>query len=317
MDPTTSQRHWFSPTPGWLVLGLLAVEGFLYLSERFHWFAFNEHKGWTVLTALASVGIVFVLMLFWLAAALVFRRRFQFSIRSLLALTVAVALPCSWLAVEMKEARKQHDALQAIEKSRGFVVYDYQVDSAGREIPAAKPPTPAWLRGPLGDDFFQSVAAFSSCDFTDAGMAHLDGLTQLQTLRILDGTQVTDAGMEHLDGLTQLQTLSLDYTQITDAGMQHLEGLTRLKELSLTGTQVTDAGLVYFKGLAQLQLLDIGHTQVTDAGLEHLRGLTRLRTLVVGGRYVTRNGVQKLEQALPNCIIYGSLSEPTTPTANP
>ena len=34
---------------------------------------------------------------------LIFRWRFQFSIRSLLVLTVAVAVPCSWLAVEVKE----------------------------------------------------------------------------------------------------------------------------------------------------------------------------------------------------------------------
>ena len=74
---------------------------------------------------------------------------------------------------------------------------------------------------------------------------------------------------------------------------------------------------MYFKGLAQLEFLDLDHTQVTDAGLEHLEGLTRLRTLVVGGCYVTRNGAQKLEQALPNCIIYGSLSERTPPPQNP
>ena len=33
------------------MLGLLAVEGFLLLSEWFRWFPFNEHKGWTVLIA--------------------------------------------------------------------------------------------------------------------------------------------------------------------------------------------------------------------------------------------------------------------------
>ena len=30
---------------------LLAVEGFLLLSAWFRWFAFNQHKGWTVLIA--------------------------------------------------------------------------------------------------------------------------------------------------------------------------------------------------------------------------------------------------------------------------
>ena len=45
-----------------------------------------------------SVGVVCVAMLLWLIVALVSHPRFQFSIRSLLILTVAVALPCSWLS---------------------------------------------------------------------------------------------------------------------------------------------------------------------------------------------------------------------------
>ena len=42
-----------------VVFGLLVVEGVLWLSERFQWFAFNHHKSWTVLIAVAAVGAVF------------------------------------------------------------------------------------------------------------------------------------------------------------------------------------------------------------------------------------------------------------------
>ncbi|MGA2034722.1 MAG: hypothetical protein ABSG68_20940 [Thermoguttaceae bacterium] len=84
---------------------LLVVEGLLWLSERFQWFAFNAHKGWTVLIALDSVGVAVLFMLFWFVACLIFRWRFQFSTRSLLVLTVAVALPCSWLGVERRNGR--------------------------------------------------------------------------------------------------------------------------------------------------------------------------------------------------------------------
>ena len=62
----------------------------------------QPHKGWTVLIAMAAVGLTMLLMLLWLLAALLFRWRFQYSLRSLLLLVVAVAIPCSWLAVEMK-----------------------------------------------------------------------------------------------------------------------------------------------------------------------------------------------------------------------
>ena len=113
------KRRWYCPTPGWLVLGSLAVTGLLFLSERGRWCPFNEHKGWTVLIAVAGVGTAGVLMLIWFVVALVFRWQLQFGIRSLLALTLAVALPCSWLAVEMKAAREQQSAAEAIKKLGG------------------------------------------------------------------------------------------------------------------------------------------------------------------------------------------------------
>ena len=80
----------------------------LWLSERFGWLGW--HKGYAVLTGVAVVGVAMLLMLVWFAVALVFRRRFQFSIRSLLVLVVVVALPCSWMAVERQRAEKQRSA---------------------------------------------------------------------------------------------------------------------------------------------------------------------------------------------------------------
>ena len=37
MIDSIPQRRCFYPTPAWLVLGLLVVEGLLWLSERFQW----------------------------------------------------------------------------------------------------------------------------------------------------------------------------------------------------------------------------------------------------------------------------------------
>ena len=55
---------------------------------------------------MAAVGVVLLGMFAWFGVAMVFRRRFQFSLRLLLGLVVAVALPCSWLAVEMKKSSR-------------------------------------------------------------------------------------------------------------------------------------------------------------------------------------------------------------------
>ena len=108
--------------------GLLALEGLLLLAERFGWFTFDRHKGYAPLVAIAAVGATMVLMLLWFLVALVFRRRFQFSLRSLLLLPLAVAIPCSWLSVEMKAARQQHAVAEEIKKVRGLVRYDFDFD---------------------------------------------------------------------------------------------------------------------------------------------------------------------------------------------
>ena len=107
---------------------LLAVEGFLWLSERFRWFAFSQHKGYAVLTAVASVGVFLVPMFLWFLLSLVFRWRFQFSGRSLAVLTLVVILPCSWLATAIKEASQQREAVASILKAGGRIAYDYQRD---------------------------------------------------------------------------------------------------------------------------------------------------------------------------------------------
>ncbi len=80
MDTPEVKGRWYRPTPAWLVLGSLAVTGLLFLSERWQWFPFNAHKGWTVLIAVAGVGVVLAVMLavmlLWWLVALVFRGRF-------------------------------------------------------------------------------------------------------------------------------------------------------------------------------------------------------------------------------------------------
>jgi hypothetical protein len=67
--------RWYRITPDRLIFGLLVVEGLLWLSERYRWFWFNSHKGWTALIAAAAVGSVLVLMFLWFIAAVVLRRR--------------------------------------------------------------------------------------------------------------------------------------------------------------------------------------------------------------------------------------------------
>jgi len=308
------------PTP--LVYGLLGVEGLLWLSERYTWFWFNEKKGWTVLIAVAVVGVAMLVMLGWFIVALVFRWRFQFSIRSLFLLTVAVAIPCSWLAVEMKAARGQKDAVAALAKDArwgDWTTYDYQCSPPGSE-----PRGSVWLQTLLGTDFFNDVIEVSietdakidllpafprlqslildHSQITDAGLGYCPGLHRLRTLS-LRGTRITDEGMMSIVDSVQLEALWLDDTQITDAGLARLAALTQLESLWLYGTQITDKGLAYLARMTKLEELVIDDTQVSDAGLEYLTGLSHLRLLHLNGTKATDAGVKKLQQALPNCEI--------------
>ena len=298
-DPTPTRRS-FRPTPSWLIFGLLVVEGLLWLSERYRWFWFNEKKGWTVLIVVALVGGAFLATLLWFTIALLFRWRFQFSIRSLLVLTVAVAIPCSWFALEMKEARNQHEVVVEIEKSCGFkgggVWYDYQFDTALGFSTNSNPqsPVPPWLRKLLGNDFFSHVC-YVSTHITDVGLAHVAGLARLQRLDIIDSNQVTDAGLAHLAGLPHLQSLLLDHTAITEAGLAHLAATTQLNRLGvINSNQVTDAWLAHLAGLNQLEFLGLAGTKITDAGLAHLARLNHLQVLWLNNTEITDAGLAYL-----------------------
>jgi hypothetical protein len=48
----------------------------------------------------------------------------------------------------------------------------------------------------------------------------------------LNRDNFTDAGLVHLKGLTNLQDLNLHATAVTDVGLAHLKGLSQLRSLS-------------------------------------------------------------------------------------
>jgi len=240
MTDTTPKPRWFRLTPDRLVIGLLVVECLLWLSERFQWLGFNQHKGYAVLIAVAVMGVAFIGMLLWFLVSLLFRWRFQFSIRSLLLMVVVVALPSSWLAVEMKEARKQHDSLEALVKMRGQISYDWQFDAGGFARPNAQPPEPEWLRRLFGDDFYQSVV---EVDLHAAVMTQAEMLEHLEC-GFEDNVPFTDSDLKNLKALHQLKVLRLNSTQITEDGLQNLvERLNELQFLELRETKVTAEGV--------------------------------------------------------------------------
>ena len=260
------------------------------------------------------------------------RHRLRFSVRGLILLVLILGVAMGWIAHFARNVRVQREALTAVDKAYGSVVYDWQFEGGrfrlkkGTNIISdAVPWWPRWLVDRLGVDCFGHVThvrigyaptpnpdhleealAHVGCldrlkevrlegqPVTDAALAHLGGLIGLQVL-ILDDTRVTDAGLRHLEGMTGLEGLGLVGNRISDAGLAHLGRLSRLESLGLGRTSIGDDGLVYLKGLAGLKCLDLSETRVSDAGLGHLKALTGLDVLGLRGTRVTDVGLRRLE----------------------
>jgi len=298
--PIAQKPRCLHVTPDRLVLALLTVESLFWLSDRLGWPAW--HKGYAVLIGVASAGIVLLVMFGRFVASLVFRWQFQFTVRSLLVLVVAVAVPCSWLAVEMKKAEKQREAVEAIRTAGGWVEYDYERDAYRRRTQNVEPPEPAWVRRLLGDDMFARVVGARLPAHAD--IVQLEDWPELWWLNLDENTQVTDAGLAHLSRLNRLEQLGLDGTKVSDDGLVHLRGLSQLRWLGLARTQVTKAGLADLESLPQLESLELGGKEVTDAWLFSLERLPHLRELHLVGTKITHEGVKRFRKALPMCNVY-------------
>ena len=327
MPTAESKRRWFHLPPDRFVIGLLLGICLLWLSERFQWFGFNHHKGWTVLIAVAAVGVAAFVVLLWWIASLIVGWRFQFGVRSLLVFCVAFSIAAGWFAVEMRRAERQREVVKSITALGGSVGYDWESIADGDPIVNPEPPGPEWLRRMLGNDFFSGVVTInaSKTEITDAGLDQFKELPSLKQL-VLNGTNVTDAGLgslkgmrltylglaeaqisdvglEKLTGLPQVECLDLSRTGITDAGLQYIIGMAHLSYVNLHLTNVTDDGLEQLKGMSQLTQLNLNNTGITDAGLKHLEGWKQLEYLDLRLSRATKAGVKKLKQALPSCNI--------------
>ena len=106
-------------------------------------------------------------------------------------------------------------------------------------------------------------------DFSGKGLEHLAKLKKLTRLDLRE-TKVTDAELAHLKGMTQLEWLSLP-EKISDEGMRHLAELVNLESLYLTKTGITDEGLKHLHKMTKLQEVRLNETKVTDMGVENLK----------------------------------------------
>ncbi len=138
----------------------------------------------------------------------------------------------------------------------------------------------------------------------DAGLAHIRGLVNLESVNLSGG--FTDAGLAHIEKLTNLREVTIHERQEATPGPA--EPLFGLKELFLRGpvagmlhlatrpavevkppatersTGMTDAGLAHIEKLVHLEELTIyGPSAITDAGMAHIAKLGQLESLAMIG----------------------------------
>ncbi len=138
----------------------------------------------------------------------------------------------AWFGHEIKQAREQREAAEALRKLGAWVFYDYQDLEGNSYPPPGQPPGPQWLRNMIGDDLFIEVVQIRSGP-PGPGPS---GFTPRLRMR--------DSDLVCLKACPNLEALDLERSQVTDAGMVHLRPLSKLKTLNLSETEVTDAGLL-------------------------------------------------------------------------
>jgi len=115
---------------------------------------------------------------------------------------------------------------------------------------------------------------------TDNEMA---GIATLQTVNEMEivATKLTDAGLASIARLRNLEVLHLDGNRMmTDEGLKALATLPKLRHLRLTGP-FTDRGVAYVASLPSLKVLWLESPNVTEETLGHLAQCESLERLCV------------------------------------
>jgi hypothetical protein len=202
-------------------------------------------------SAVISITIVALLLL---AIYFVIKRCFLFVIKPLFlkwlsarvrtrwsVVALIVALLSVWFVLELRWAKHQREAVEALRQCGVDVVYDYETDLSFSDMKTGQRPeplSPEFLRNLLGIDFFCNVVAIRQSDSRHSkaiDLSHIEVLPHLRGLD-LDETNVDDVALIHLRRATRLKGLCLGDTRISDAGLENIEGLTRLRFPRLRNT---------------------------------------------------------------------------------
>ena len=213
----------------------------------------------------------------------------KFSLRTLLAASVAISVPLGWLGNWLVAVREQQAIVTHLQRCGGLC--------GSTDFASGEPLGPESLRAVLGHYAFVTVNLIAFEHGTDANDRDLTVVARLPEVRWLDlnGPGFTDEGLRQLRPWDQFYGLhSLD-TQVTARGVANSPIAPSVQDLQFAGDTVSDATLEEVHRLPQLRMLSIAIApKFTDDGLRHLTGLNQLEELTLYATSVSDFGLDEL-----------------------
>jgi len=154
----------------------------------------------------------------------------------------------------------------------------------------------------LTDDEMAGIATLQSVNemeivapkLTDAGLASIAKLRNLEVLHLNGTAMMTDNGLKALASLPKLRHLRLA-GPFTDRGVQALASMPSLKVLWLESPNVTEESLRYLAQSKSLERLCVPWLdRITDRSMSYFRSMPRLKALGVGNAWSPDAGVATL-----------------------
>jgi hypothetical protein len=242
------------------------------------------------------------------------RRWTQFSLRTLLLVSTAIAI---WLGFVAYQARQQREVVKLVEALGGQVVYERAYSIISEQ------PILQWFCESIGREYFCSVKGIdvASAELADEHIEQFGTFRKLRSLQI-NSPNVTDAGIEKLHNCGCLEELEIQFAAITDRGIEHITRFERLKRLVLNNVEITDAGVEKLRAMQRLHVLSIGNfsptrtrsdvdfrsedlsAKITNEGLLSLAAIPSLKEVWLLRSRISDDGARKLAAERPDIMLH-------------
>jgi len=163
----------------------------------------------------------------------------------------------AWLAFVMARYRYEATTLTAITNLGGIVIYEWEVDDKGRDIPTPVVPERNFWTGITGRSlrlkYVWGVDFSLRRPLTDNDLSLLRRLPSLRGLGLIGQAEISDEGLAALTSAQSLQSVSLNGTGVTDKAVDHLLRLRELRYLDIRDTKITNHGIERLRTLPYLE----------------------------------------------------------------